>query len=59
MKLAPDWNRIAADDARQRAGFPGRFYDRMTERGLFHKTARILDFAAAICGRDNTNMGRA
>ncbi len=43
MKLAPDWNRTAADYARHRAGFPDWFYDRMAERRLFQPGAQILD----------------
>jgi SAM-dependent methyltransferase len=43
MKLAPDWNRTAADYARHRAGFPDWFYDRMAERGLLRENAQILD----------------
>ena len=43
MKLAPDWNRTAADYARHRAGFPDWFYDRMAERGLFQPGTQILD----------------
>lgn len=43
MKLAPDWNRTAADYARHRAGFPDWFYDRMAERGLFRPGTQILD----------------
>lgn len=43
MKLAPDWNRTAADYARHRAGFPGWFYDRMATSALFHPGSRILD----------------
>jgi SAM-dependent methyltransferase len=43
MKPAPDWNRTAQDYARHRAGFPDWFYDRLAERSLFHKNARILD----------------
>ena len=43
MKLAPDWNRTAADYARHRAGFPDWFFERMAERGLFRPSSRILD----------------
>jgi len=59
MKLAPDWNRTAADYARHRAGFPGWFYDRMAERGLFQPGTQILDIGTGtgVLGRGFATRG--
>ncbi|MFN3200381.1 MAG: class I SAM-dependent methyltransferase [Bradymonadia bacterium] len=43
MSNTVDWSKTSTDYARHRAGFPDRFFVRLTERGLQRPGQRVLD----------------